>query len=171
MTGDLITQRTRDAHVAETVATVSVAAVGELFVDDARQHLVAGDARKISEARFLAADTVELLKAWIQRAELTEGALFRALDRAGSVCDRLSDRGVARAFQRLARAAGADVADISGHSCRVGGAQDMVSYGLELGEVMQAGGWKTPAMVARYSEKQIARRGAAAKLAALQNRL
>ena len=120
--------------------------------------------------RFLAADTVELVKAWMKRAKITEGALFRAVDRAGNICDRLSDRGVARAFQRLARAAGADVADISGHSCRVGGAQDMVSYGLELGEVMQAGGWKTPSMVARYSEKQIARRGAAAKLAALQNR-
>ena len=62
-------------------------------------------------------------------------------------------------------------AEISGHSCRVGGAQDMVAAGLELSEIMQAGGWRTPTMVARYSEKQIARRGAAAKLAAIQDRL
>ncbi len=47
----------------------------------------------------------------------------------------------------------------------------MIAAGLELGEVMQAGGWRTPVMVARYSENLIARRGAAAKLAALQNRL
>ena len=121
--------------------------------------------------RFLAADTVVLVKTWIDRAGITEGALFRGVDRAGGVGDRLSDRSVSRAFKRLAKLAGAPEAEISGHSCRVGGAQDMVAAGLELGEVMQAGGWRTPTMVARYSEKQIARRGAAAKLAALQNRL
>ncbi len=53
--------------------------------------------------RFLTADTVELVKHWIRRAGLTEGALFRAIDRGDAVGDRLSDRGVARAFQRLAK--------------------------------------------------------------------
>ena len=58
----------------------------------------------------------------------------------------------------------------SGHSTRVGAAQDMLAAGLELGEVMQAGSWKSVAMVARYGERLIARRGAARKLAVLQNR-
>jgi len=40
-----------------------------------------------------------------------------------------------------------------------------------VAEVMQAGGWKSPAMVARYTEHLQARRGAMAKLAALQDRL
>jgi hypothetical protein len=35
---------------------------------------------------------------------------------------------------------------------------------------MQAGGWKSGEMVARYTERLQARRGAMAKLAALQNR-
>ncbi len=35
---------------------------------------------------------------------------------------------------------------------------------------MQAGGWTTPAMVARYTAKLEARRSGAAKLAMLQNR-
>ena len=69
------------------------------------------------------------------------------------------------------RAGGADVTDISGLSCRVGGAQDMVAAGIELGEIMQAGSWKTPAMVARYTEMQVAGRGAATKLAARRIRL
>ena len=48
--------------------------------------------------------------------------------------------------------------------------QDMTAAGFGLSEVMQAGRWKSPAMPARYSENQAARRGAAAKLAALQDR-
>lgn len=63
------------------------------------------------------------------------------------------------------------VAKLSGHSTRVGGAQDMVAPGLEVTEVMQAGGWKTPTMVVRYSEHLQARRGAAAKLAEKQGRV
>jgi hypothetical protein len=59
---------------------------------------------------------------------------------------------------------------ISGHSTRVGAAQDMSAVGLDLAEIMQAGRWATPAMVARYTERIAARRGGAAKLATLQNR-
>ncbi len=42
--------------------------------------------------RFLAVDARELVKRWIGRAKLTEGALFRAIDRGDTVGDRLSDR-------------------------------------------------------------------------------
>ncbi|MFC0372875.1 hypothetical protein [Methylobacterium isbiliense] len=48
--------------------------------------------------------------------------------------------------------------------------QDMFAAGFELLEVMQAGSWKTPAMPARYGERLRAQRGAARKLATLQNR-
>jgi hypothetical protein len=42
-------------------------------------------------------------------------------------------------------------------------AQDMVAGGIDQGAVMQAGGWTTSRMVARYTEKQTARRGAVAR--------
>ena len=62
--------------------------------------------------------------------------------------------------------------DRSGHvENHVGAAQDLVAADHGISDVMQAGGWKTPRMVARYSEHQTARRGAMAILAALQNRL
>ena len=49
---------------------------------------------------------------------------------------------------------------------------DKRNYKTRIGaDVMQAGGWRTSRMVARYSEHQTARRGAMAKLAAIQNRL
>ena len=42
--------------------------------------------------------------------------------------------------------------------------------GLDLGGIMQAGDWKTATMPARYSERLIAQRGAAAQLAKIQGR-
>ena len=119
--------------------------------------------------RFLAADTVEHIKRWIDVGGVDDGALFRAVHKGGKTGGRLNDRDVPRILKGMAGAAGLDL-DLSGHSCRVGCAQDMVAAGFSLPEVMQAGGWKSASTVARYSEHLIARKGAAAKLAARQNR-
>jgi hypothetical protein len=43
--------------------------------------------------------------------------------------------------------------ELSGHSMRVGAAQDMISAGLSVLPIMQAGGWKTINVVGRYVEK------------------
>jgi hypothetical protein len=58
--------------------------------------------------------------------------------------------------------AGLDPAAISGHSARVGMAQDLVAGGADLPAVMQAGRWKSPTMPARYAERLLAKRGAMA---------
>ncbi len=95
------------------------------------------------------------------------------MGKAGAIGGPLDPGDVARVFKAMATAAGLDaavVAAISGHSSRVGAAQDQVRHGVELPAVMQAGGWTTPAMVARYTAKLDARRSGAAKLAMLQNR-
>ena len=87
--------------------------------------------------------------------------------------DRLHPGDVARRFKAMATAAAIApelVVKISGHSSRVGAAQDMSNAGLELGQIMQAGRWKTAEMVGRYTEGLAVRRGGAAKLAAIQNR-
>lgn len=73
-----------------------------------------------------------------------------------------------------AQAVGVDpatVASISCHSTLIVAARDLVAADPGIADVMQAGGWKTARMVAPNSEHQTARRGAMAKLAALQNRL
>ncbi len=123
--------------------------------------------------RYLAADTMRAVYSWLKAAGHDEGALFRSVGKAGAVGGPLDTGDVARVFKEMARAAGLDaavVAAISGHSSRVGAAQDQVRHGVELPAVMQAGGWTTPAMVARYSARLEARRSGAAKLALLQNR-
>jgi integrase len=138
------------------------------------------DAEGEGSIRFLAADTVGYLTAWLQAAEITEGPLFHALDNGGRVNGPLARDGhdpgaeIARIWKRMAKAAGLSpdlIKSVSGHSARVGMAQDMAAYGIELAAIMQAGGWKTPQMAARYSERLVARRGGMAKLAAMQNRL
>ena len=50
----------------------------------------------------------------------------------------------------------------SGHSPRVGMAQDLAAHGAELPALMEAGRWESPAMPARYTRSQAAARGAVA---------
>jgi hypothetical protein len=70
---------------------------------------------------------------------------------------------VARRFKRLAALAGLDPARVSGHSARVGMAQDLVGAGFGLPEILLAGRWKTATMVARYARAQAAQHGAVAR--------
>ena len=51
----------------------------------------------------------------------------------------------------------------TGHSGRVGMAQDLVKSGVELPALMTAGRWKSSKMPARYTERQPADRGAVAR--------
>ena len=62
------------------------------------------------------------------------------------------------------------VTGLSGHSARVGAAQDMIASGIELPAILQAGRWKSTTMVNRYGERLLARRSGSAQLAELQNR-
>ena len=51
----------------------------------------------------------------------------------------------------------------TGHSGRVGMAQDLAATGVELPALMTAGRWKNSRMPARYTERQAAGRGAVAR--------
>ncbi|WP_157986011.1 tyrosine-type recombinase/integrase, partial [Teichococcus vastitatis] len=113
--------------------------------------------------RWLAPRTCAALKAWMVGAEIVEGPLFRSIDKGGKVGASLTDCSVPHILKALASKAGVDAVRISGHSCRVGMAQDLVAAGAELPAVMQAGRWSTPTMPARYSERLAAGRGAVAR--------
>ncbi|MBF0311134.1 MAG: tyrosine-type recombinase/integrase [Magnetococcales bacterium] len=97
---------------------------------------------------------VQRLRRWIRSAGIDGGALFRGIDKCGLVGGRLSDRGVVRALKRMAAKAGLDGERISGLSCRVGAAMDMMAQGAEIRQVMEAGGWRTPVMVVRYKKQE-----------------
>ncbi|MCW2240641.1 tyrosine-type recombinase/integrase [Azospirillum canadense] len=72
--------------------------------------------------------------------------------------------------KRRTEAAGIDPALVSGHSLRVGAAQDLTAAGFGLPAIQQAGRWKSPNMPARYAEKIVPKQGAMAQLAGKQGR-
>ena len=121
---------------------------------------------------YLARDSVELVRVWLQRSGVREGRVFRSLCR-GAVGEGLDASQVPRIFKAMAERAGLPVdvvQHISGHSTRVGAAQDMVAGGIGMAAILHAGRWKTTTMVNRYGERLIARRSGAAQLARLQQR-
>lgn len=46
----------------------------------------------------------------------------------------------------------AEIEDFSGHSMRVGAAQDLLKAGHDTVAIMRAGGWKSVNVLARYLE-------------------
>ena len=122
---------------------------------------------------YLARDTVALVRKWLTRSGVADGRLFRSLSRSGVLGTRLHPSQVPRIYKAMAHRAGlppAIVDRLSGHSTRVGAAQDMVASGIELPAILQAGRWKSITMVNRYGERLLARRSGAAQLARLQHR-
>ena len=62
---------------------------------------------------------VRAWKAWVDEAGITDGPLFRGVDRHGNIASScLGDRGVALVIKRRAEAAGIDPDTVSGHSLR-----------------------------------------------------
>ena len=59
----------------------------------------------------------------------------------------------------------------SGHSCRIGMAQDLAAEGYSLAQLMTAGRWSHPAMPARYTRNQAAARNAVALYYRQMNRI
>ena len=73
----------------------------------------------------------------------------------------LSPQQIGRRVNAAAKAAGLGEG-FTGHSGRVGMAQDLANTGAELPALMSAGRWKNSKMPARYTERQAAGRGAVA---------
>jgi len=104
---------------------------------------------------YLSADTLRHLQGWLAAADLITGPTFRGVRGPKIMPAALHPYSVARVLKDLARDAGLDqtlIAKLSGHSMRVGAAQDMAAAGIELGAIMHAGGWKSPDIVMRYIE-------------------
>ena len=141
---------------------------GSLLV---RRSKTDGEGR--GEVAWVAPDTVRLVYAWLDRAGIGDGRLFRSVDKSGRIGERLHPCQVPRIFKAMAHAAGlpeAVTGGLSGHSARVGATQDMVAAGIELPAILHAGRWKSTAMVNRYAERLLARRSGAAQLARMQER-
>lgn len=117
---------------------------------------VAGDGR----IAHLSPHTVRLLRQWIDEAGLASGPLFRSLHLHRVADGPLSTSSIRRLIKRATERAGFDAAltaELSGHSMRIGAAQDMMVAGFDALAIMQAGGWKSANVVLRYVENAATR--------------
>ena len=122
---------------------------------------------------YLSTLTMNLVKTWLTEAKLTTGPLFHAIGAGQSLKEPLRAAAVGETLKRIGRwlrLPPDQVAAISGHSTRVGAAQDLLALNIDLAAVMQSGRWKDTRMPMRYGEKVLAARGGMARAAKAQGR-
>lgn len=93
------------------------------------------------------------VRAWVEAADITEGPILRSVlggvVRPGFLQPTAVNRRLKLAASRAGRSE-AELRDLSGHSMRVGAAQDLMAAGRTLLQIMTAGGWASADMVGRY---------------------
>ena len=98
----------------------------------------------------------ELLSDWLEAREIDTPWLFCPV-RHGFAYDRTLStsqvKNIIKAAATAAGVAGDGTGEVSGHSLRVGAAQELMARGADIGTIMRAGGWKTVDVVARYVQK------------------
>ncbi len=91
------------------------------------------------------------LRAWREAAGISEGAVFRGVNRHDQIQDgRLTDRAVALIVKRAAERAGFDPSTYAGHSLRAGLATAAAAGGAPERSIMRQTGHKSVVMVRRY---------------------
>ena len=117
---------------------------------------------------YLSRETVKWLKVWLEHSGITEGIVFRRLIGKNQVGGPLNPGSIAPIFKRVAQWIGLParvVAQVSGHSTRVGATQDLAALDIDLAAITQAGGWKSTRMPLQYAEKIHAARSGMARAA------
>ncbi len=104
----------------------------------------------------LTSESTQALHQWLTAAKINEGLIFRGVRSSGVITNGLCESRIPRIYKTLARKAGLNesvVQSISGHSMRVGGAQDLLNSGASLPQIMVKGGWAKTDTVLRYVER------------------
>jgi len=105
---------------------------------------------------FTSRKTATLVHDWLDWRGPKIEWLFCPIYQSKAINRSLETTTVKRLVKNAARRAGLDQADIdafSGHSLRVGAAQDLLVKGFDTVAIMRAGGWKSVGVLARYLEK------------------
>jgi len=122
---------------------------------------------------YLSPLTMRLVTEWLESSRLKSGPVFARVVGTNGVGDALTAQIVTAVLRKVGQWVGLDKEEwesISGHSCRVGAAQDLLALNIDMASVMQAGRWKDTRMPMRYGEKVSASRGGMARAAKSQGR-
>ncbi|MDD9157833.1 tyrosine-type recombinase/integrase [Aliivibrio sp. S4TY2] len=98
----------------------------------------------------LSQETTLLLNNWLSASHLTEGYLFRGLDRHQNLSSsHLNDSSIYRIFRRANELLNLEV-NFSGLSARVGATKELSKCGYTVHEIQELGRWVSPAMPNQY---------------------
>jgi integrase len=131
------------------------------------------DAEGQGRVAYLSRETVRWLRIWLEHAKINEGPIFRRLIGRDQIGGALHTGSITPIFKRVVQRIGMParfVAEVSGHSTRVGAAQDLAELDIDLAAITQAAGWKSPRMPLQYAEKSHAARSGMARAAAATGR-
>ena len=98
--------------------------------------------------------SAKLVRKWLRLKPTEIQPVFCAInhgrceDRA--ICDRNVNDIIKRSVVKVKRCERPSDLEVSGHSLRVGAAQDLLIRGYDLAAIMRAGGWSDPSTVSRY---------------------
>ena len=96
------------------------------------------------------------LNEWLNQLNAETGPLFRGINSGQHIMQTLGAGQINRIYKKIARVSEIDsvlAGKISGHSMRVGRAQDLVSSGASLPIIMSMGRWSKADTVMRYVEQ------------------
>ena len=114
------------------------------------------DQAGLGRLAFTSRNTASLVTEWQMRRGDHTAWLFCPVYQGKAVDRSLECHSVKRVIKEAAELAGfsqEDVDQFSGHSMRVGAAQDLLTRGVDTVGIMRAGGWKSLSVLARYLEQ------------------
>lgn len=121
------------------------------------------DQEGIGESLYVCNTTRDVLDRYRERADITDGAVFRHIRRGDNIQpSRITAHSARRIIKKRAADAGVK-GFISGHSLRVGSAVSLAQAGATVVDMQVAGRWKSSEMPAHYAKAQLAERGAIAR--------
>jgi len=104
---------------------------------------------------FLTQRSADAITLWVNQSKLRDGFLFRGINNAVDITQELKSSQINRIYKRLAKDAKLSkeiINHISGHSMRVGAAQDLLKSGASMPIIMNKGRWSKTDTVMRYLE-------------------
>ena len=98
--------------------------------------------------------SAKLVKKWLRLKPEEIQPVFCAINHGKcenrAICDRNVNDIIKRSVVKVKRCERPSDLDVSGHSLRVGAAQDLLIRGYDLAAIMRAGGWSDASTVSRY---------------------
>jgi site-specific recombinase XerD len=98
--------------------------------------------------------SAKLLRGWFRKKPKEFDAVFCAINHGvcmdRSICDRNVNEIIKKSVVKVKRCERPSDLEVSGHSLRVGAAQDLLIKGYDLAAIMRAGGWSNAETVSRY---------------------